>query len=152
MTNGHPYDLQETDRFTSVVREYDSGRDYMAAVMSYGTREDYDDSVSFRFAHCEDYGNPEFYDYDADADTYSRKLMWRTGACDANGIPVFQEDVLQDKEGTVHRVVWAPALYGWALETPMEGTTQRAFSHVDWTRVTIIGDWYQTRERVSFVS
>lgn len=118
-------------------REWDSVREEMYGKghgMSYGEREDYDDSIGFRFSHEENLEE-------------DRILMQYTGLKDKNGKEVYEGDIVNCSEGCPHEVIWLEE-YGGRYIGGMPAWYLKGFAEgYAWTGAEeVIGNIYENPE------
>ncbi|GEQ04546.1 hypothetical protein EKQ61_01465 [Staphylococcus gallinarum] len=117
-------------------REWDAEReDIMPGKgMSYGIREDYDDSFSIRFDHMED------LDIINKNGSIDRTVMMSTGLKDKHGKEIYDKDIVQDSYGDVYLIKWLDG--GFVLTEFYNGGYDHYIIN-DSKSLEIIGDIYQ---------
>lgn len=121
----------------SKFREWDAEReDIMPGKgMSYGIREDYDDSFSIRFDHMED------LDLVNDDGSIDRVVMMSSGLKDMSGNELYEKDIVRNSYGETFLVEW---LDGGFILTEYYNGGYDHFIMVDSTEYEVIGNIYET--------
>ncbi|MDR5603847.1 YopX family protein [Staphylococcus coagulans] len=120
-------------------REFDKERhqtDYQKG-MSYGIREDYDDSFLIRFEHMEDL---DLVEKDG---TINRVVMMSTGLNDAYRNEIYEKDIVRDKYGDVFLVEWLDG--GFVLTEYYNGGYDHHYIN-DSSILEVIGNEYENPE------
>lgn len=141
-------------------REWDPVREKMLGKgMSYSKREEFDDSVNFRFDHEEDLDFSNRLEETDEAGTPLRKLMQYTGLKDRNGTEIYEGDILRiiddTDDGYLGVVQWFgddsyPAFDIRNKDIPnnyyYDSNVLSAISNGDFETIEVVGNIYENPE------
>lgn len=118
------------------IREFDKVR----GTMSYGKREDYDDSINFRFDHMDD------FDIINEDDTISRLLMLSINKKDINNHDIYELDYVKDIDTNIIYLVKydnKSCSFKLYLIDDISSNTYKYFN--EFSNLEIIGNIYETK-------